>query len=317
MRGRGKFPCPRSRTPLGTGSREAPPRPRDFKRGGASRACVPRQSLGTRKKSHVPADPRAECLECCRFRKTADPKTAGLFASPPATRPAGWWRNDHVEQSTVTLPGFTPRSMPSLKGRPANAGSYRVTGSADHDLHAARPQSSAEPPAHAPEPVADAVGAVVSHRRLSRIDLQLLLVRRSIDGRRIAAGGARRTVASADAVGPRRAGFAALRAGLRISASGVARSLFSPEEIIHLKYPNPLDPHYGLSPLQANALTVDANTELHARATRRFMPGNGPASFCKPIRRSASRPFAGWRSGFNRGSAAGRTGIGRWFWSKD
>ena len=33
-----------------------------------------------------------------RSRKTADPKIAGLFAAPPAARPAGWWRNDHVEQ---------------------------------------------------------------------------------------------------------------------------------------------------------------------------------------------------------------------------
>ena len=47
-----------------------------------------------------------------------------------------------------------------------------------------------------------------------------------------------------------------------MTAPGLRPETFAPDEIIHLKYPNPLDPHYGLSPLQANALTVDANTEL-------------------------------------------------------
>lgn len=61
----------------------------------------------------------------------------------------------------------------------------------------------------------------------------------------------------------------------RVTASGVEES-FSPDEIIHLKYPNPLDPHYGLSPLQANALTVDANTELLKSRYQTFLAGQRP-----------------------------------------
>src|SRR6266436_3480875 len=52
--------------------------------------------------------------------------------------------------------------------------------------------------------------------------------------------------------------------------------LFDPEEIIHLKYPNPLDLHYGLSPLQANALTIDANTELQKSRYQAFHAGQRP-----------------------------------------
>ncbi len=52
--------------------------------------------------------------------------------------------------------------------------------------------------------------------------------------------------------------------------------LFDPDEIIHLKYPNPLDLHYGLSPLQANALTVDANTELQKSRYQAFHAGQRP-----------------------------------------
>ena len=51
---------------------------------------------------------------------------------------------------------------------------------------------------------------------------------------------------------------------------------FTPGEIIHFKYPNPLDPHYGLSPLQANALTVDANTELMKSRYQSFLAGAKP-----------------------------------------
>ena len=52
--------------------------------------------------------------------------------------------------------------------------------------------------------------------------------------------------------------------------------LFKPDEIIHLKYPNPLDLHYGLSPLQANALSIDANTELQKSRYQAFVAGQRP-----------------------------------------
>jgi len=62
----------------------------------------------------------------------------------------------------------------------------------------------------------------------------------------------------------------------RVTAPGVPATTFGPDEIIHLKYPNPLDPHYGLSPLQANALTVDANTELLKSRYQTFLAGPRP-----------------------------------------
>ena len=43
-----------------------------------------------------------------------------------------------------------------------------------------------------------------------------------------------------------------------------------------LPIPNPLDPHYGLSPLQANALAVDANTELLKSRCHTFAAGPRP-----------------------------------------
>ena len=61
-----------------------------------------------------------------------------------------------------------------------------------------------------------------------------------------------------------------------VAAPGVPTETFAPGEIVHLKYPNPLDPHYGLSPLQANALTVDANTELLRSRYQTFLAGPRP-----------------------------------------
>ena len=61
-----------------------------------------------------------------------------------------------------------------------------------------------------------------------------------------------------------------------VHAPGVPTETFGPDEVIHLKYPNPLDPHYGLSPLQANALTVDANTELLKSRYQTFLAGPRP-----------------------------------------
>ncbi len=61
-----------------------------------------------------------------------------------------------------------------------------------------------------------------------------------------------------------------------VSPPGVPAETFSPDEIIHLKYPNPLNPHYGLSPLQANALTVDAHSELLKSRYQTFLAGPRP-----------------------------------------
>ena len=61
-----------------------------------------------------------------------------------------------------------------------------------------------------------------------------------------------------------------------IASPGSSGEFFSPREIIHLKYPNPMDVHYGLSPLQANALTIDANTELQKSRYQAFASGQRP-----------------------------------------
>ena len=64
--------------------------------------------------------------------------------------------------------------------------------------------------------------------------------------------------------------------GYTVSAPGTPSQTLSPGDVIHLKYPNPLDPHYGLSPLQANALTVDANAELLRSRYQTFQAGARP-----------------------------------------
>ncbi len=62
----------------------------------------------------------------------------------------------------------------------------------------------------------------------------------------------------------------------QVSPPGGPSCRFGASEIIHLKYPNPLDPVYGLSPLQANALTIDANTELQKSRCQAFHAGQRP-----------------------------------------
>lgn len=61
-----------------------------------------------------------------------------------------------------------------------------------------------------------------------------------------------------------------------VSPPGSPTEVFAPDEVIHLKYPNPLNPHYGLSPLQANALTIDAHTELLKSRYQTFLAGPRP-----------------------------------------
>jgi HK97 family phage portal protein len=61
-----------------------------------------------------------------------------------------------------------------------------------------------------------------------------------------------------------------------VSANGGRPEVLGRDEVIHLKYPNPLDPHYGLSPLQANAVTVDANLELLKSRYQTFVSGPRP-----------------------------------------
>ncbi|MEZ6143552.1 MAG: phage portal protein [Zavarzinella sp.] len=64
--------------------------------------------------------------------------------------------------------------------------------------------------------------------------------------------------------------------GYYLQAPGNTGEIFAADEIIHLKYPNPLDVHYGLSPLEANSLTIDANTELQKSRHQSFVAGQRP-----------------------------------------
>ena len=65
-------------------------------------------------------------------------------------------------------------------------------------------------------------------------------------------------------------------AGYEVAVPGSPAERFAPDEVVHLKYPNPLDPLRGLSPLQANALTVDAHTELLKSRYQTFLAGPRP-----------------------------------------
>lgn len=65
-------------------------------------------------------------------------------------------------------------------------------------------------------------------------------------------------------------------AGYEVGAPGQPAERLAAGEVVHLKYPNPLDPHYGLSPLQANALCVDANVELQKARYQAFRNGQRP-----------------------------------------
>ena len=68
----------------------------------------------------------------------------------------------------------------------------------------------------------------------------------------------------------------AYNSGYEDAAPGSPAEVFAPDDVIHLKYPNPLDPHVGLSPLQANALTIDANMELLRSRHQAFQSGQRP-----------------------------------------
>ena len=251
----------------------------------------------------------------CGPRRRSRRRRASPPCSPRPIPAAGWWHDDPAEQlrnyrswvyaAVNAIAQEVARQRPFL---------YRNTGQAEHEQ---TPLPHTHPLCRLldrPEPVADAVGALVPHGRLPRTHRQLLLVRRAAIGRRHAARHAGRNLDHPDAVGARRPrSRREYVKAYEVAAPGVPAETFGPDEIIHLKYPNPLDPHYGLSPLQANALTVDANTELLKSplpdVPRRPAAGRGAAD-----RADAHRPDrdAARREARRRSSAAATTGTGRW-----
>jgi HK97 family phage portal protein len=64
--------------------------------------------------------------------------------------------------------------------------------------------------------------------------------------------------------------------GYEVQAPGASAEIFDDSEIMHLMYPNPMDPFWGLSPLQAAATSVDANTELNQARYDQFANGFRP-----------------------------------------
>ena len=72
-------------------------------------------------------------LKAARRGSTA-PKVAGLFAGPSTVRPAGWWRDDHVEQlrnyTSWVYAAVNAIAQEVARQRPYL---YRDTGPAEHD----------------------------------------------------------------------------------------------------------------------------------------------------------------------------------------
>jgi HK97 family phage portal protein len=201
----------------------------------------------------------------------AEPRIAAVFGAPTA-RPAGWWRDDHVEQlrnyqswvyaAVNAIAQEVARQKPYL---------YLNSGQAEHE--------------QTPLPHTHPLVRLLENPNPWMTPWELWYL----------------TVLYLELTGNCYWYVAPLGGGLpgelwivptpwvrivpdastyvkayEVAAPGVAAELFVPSEIIHLKYPNPLDVHYGLSPLQANALTVDANTELQKSRYQSFLAGQRP-----------------------------------------
>ncbi|MFL5342634.1 MAG: phage portal protein [Gemmataceae bacterium] len=210
-------------------------------------------------------------------RPHADPAIAALFAGPNLARPAGWWRNDQVEQlrnyQSWVYAAVNAIAQEIARQRPFL---YRNTGQADHD----------QVPLAASHPLVrllDNPNPWMTPWELWYLTVVYLELTgncywyaapRQVGCVRWPTPGELWVVPSPWVrVVPDAEMFVK---AYEVAAPGAAVESFSPSEIIHLKYPNPLDPHYGLSPLQANALTVDANTELLKSRYQAFHSGQKP-----------------------------------------
>jgi HK97 family phage portal protein len=212
-----------------------------------------------------------------RLRPGARPaaaRVAALLAGPFA-RPAGWWRDDPAEQlrnyQSWVYAAVNAIAQEVAKQRPFL---YRSTGPAEHDQV---PLSHAHPLARMldhPNPWATPWELWY----LTTLYLEL-------------------TGNCFWYIAPRQMGCVQMPGelwviptpwvrvlpdaecyvrGYQVMPPGGPAEEFAPREIVHLKYPNPLDLHYGLSPLQAIALTVDANTELQKSRYQTFHAGQRP-----------------------------------------
>lgn len=195
---------------------------------------------------------------------------AGIFA--PAVRPAGWWREDHVEQlrnyQSWVYAAVNAIAQEVARQRPFL---FVNTGQADHE--------------QTPLPHTHPLARLLDHPNpwMTPWELWYLTVLYlELTGNCYWYAAPRVNGQPGELwiiptpwvrVIPDPVQFVK---GYEVAVPGVPTEVFAPEEVIHLKYPNPLDVHYGLSPLQANALTIDANTELQKSRYQTFLSGQRP-----------------------------------------
>lgn len=203
--------------------------------------------------------------------KTAPARVAALFAGPPYAL-AGWWRDDPTAQiqqfQSWVYVAVNAIAQEAAGQRPHV---YRSTGQAEHEQE--------------PLPLDHPLCQLLERPNpwLTPWELwYLTVVHLELTGNAywyVAHGSGEQpaeiwVIPSAWVrVLPDRRQFVV---GYEVTSPGATAERFSPEEIVHLKYPNPADPHYGLSPLQANAAAIDANGELLRSRHQTFHAGPRP-----------------------------------------
>jgi HK97 family phage portal protein len=190
----------------------------------------------------------------------------------PAVRPAGWWRDDHVEQlrnyQSWVYAAVNAIAQEVARQRPFL---FVNTGQADHE--------------QTPLPHTHPLARLLDHPNpwMTPWELWYLTVLYlELTGNCYWYAAPRPTGQPGELwiiptpfvrVVPDPVEFVR---GYEVQVPGMPTEVFGAGEVIHLKYPNPLDVHYGLSPLQANALTIDANTELQKSRYQAFLLGQRP-----------------------------------------
>lgn len=208
--------------------------------------------------------------------KAAKPQAAALLCPPLGPSP-GWWRNDAHEQvghfSSWVYAAVTSIAQEVARHRPYG---FRETGPAEHDM-------TPLPPTHPLMRLLSRPNPWLTPWEL----WYLTTVYLELTGNCFwYCPGLRAGAASLGVPGelwvipsqwvriiPDANSFVK---GYEVCTPGATAERLHADEVIHLKYPNPLDPHYGLSPLQANALTVDTQTELQQARYHAFRAGQRP-----------------------------------------
>jgi HK97 family phage portal protein len=209
-------------------------------------------------------------------KPSPDPRLGSVLAGPSA-RPAGWWRDDSVEQLR-NYQSWVYAAVNAIAQEVARQRPYIFinTGQAEHEQ---TPLAHSHPLVR----LLDNPNPWMTPWELWYLTVLYLELTGNcywyaapinVGGNRMGAPGELWIVPTPWVrIVPDAATYVK---AYEVAAPGVPVEVFAPAEIIHLKYPNPLDVHYGLSPLQANALTVDANTELQKSRYQTFHAGQRP-----------------------------------------